>query len=202
MGQGEMLEQIRRMGVNDERVMGAMAAVDRAEFAVMKTDQAYEDRPLPIGFGQTISQPYTVAKMLELLIHDLGFRIHESRVLEIGAGSGYQTAILAKLFGRVYSIEVIPELSWEAKRVLDELRISNYELRVGNGKGGWKERSPFEAIIAAANAQEVPPAWVEQLVVGGRIVLPVKGEMMVGDKEPDGTMRWTSAGRFSFVPLV
>lgn len=155
---------------------------------------AYEDRPLPIGYGQTISQPYTVARMCELLGQG-------TRVLEIGTGSGYQTAILAKLFEKVYSVEVIPELSRMAKRNLVEAGIRNYELRIGDGKLGWPEHAPFDGIVVAANAQEVPQALIDQLKVGGRIVVPVKGEMMVGEKGGK-RVKWEKRGSYLFVPLV
>ncbi|MBI2008323.1 protein-L-isoaspartate(D-aspartate) O-methyltransferase [Candidatus Amesbacteria bacterium] len=198
-----MLATIREYGVRDGRVLRAMASVDRAGFVPEEYRYlADEDRPLPIGYGQTISQPYTVSRMCELLIERLETSVRRlDRVLEIGTGSGYQTAILAKLFDKVYSVEVIPELSRTAERNLRELRITNYELRVGDGKEGWKEYAPYDGIIVAANAHEVPPALVDQLKIGGRIVIPVRGEMMVGEKGGK-RVKWGKRGSYSFVPLV
>ena len=178
-----------------ERVSRAMAGVDRAVFVPEEyRHRAYEDTALPIGYGQTISQPYTVGRMCELLGQG-------TKVLEIGTGSGYQTAILAQLFDKVYSVEVIPELSWMAERNLRELGISNYELRVGDGKKGWSEHAPYDGIIVAANAQEVPQALIDQLKSGGRIVIPVRGEMMVGEKGKK-RVKGEKHERYIFVPLV
>ena len=199
-----MLSQIRRYGVVDERVLGAMAMVDRAGFVPEEYKHlAYEDRPLSIGQGQTISQPYTVARMIELLVE--GTKVQRgkgTKVLEIGTGSGWETAILAKLFEKVYSVELIPELSRMERKNLDELQITNCQLLIGDGKKGWKKHAPYEAIIVAANADRVPQALIGQLKIGGRIVIPVRGEMMRGTKFPTGQVRWENFGQFSFVPLV
>lgn len=198
-----MLETLRRYGIKDERVLEAMAAVDRASF-VPETyrNMAYEDMALPIGWDQTISQPYTVARMVELLIDNGQLRSDNSKVLEVGTGCGYQAAILAKLFGKVYSVEVVPELAETAEKNLARVNIKNYELRVGDGKLGWREHAPYGAIIVAADAKEVPPALIDQLAGGGRIVIPVRGEMRRGTKGKNGTMRWEKLGRYLFVPLV
>lgn len=181
----------------EDKVREAMGQVDRAGFVPGEFRHlAYEDRPLQIGYGQTISQPYAVARMVELLGNGGG------KVLEIGTGSGYQTAVLAKLFDKVYSVEVILELSRMADKNLQESGIMNYELRIGDGKLGWLEHAPYDGIIVAANAQEVPQALVEQLKVGGRIVIPVRGEMTRVTKERDGRVTEEKLGQFSFVPLV
>jgi len=132
------------------------------------TDQAYNDNPLPIGQGQTISQPYIVALMTEAL----GLTGRE-KVLEIGTGSGYQTAILAELADRVFSIERLATLAASARKVLDALNYFNVAIRVGDGTYGWKEESPFNAIIVTAGAPTIPRILIDQLAVGGRLVLPV-----------------------------
>ncbi len=172
-----------------------MAAVDRAAFVPEEwRGAAGEDRPLPIGFGQTVSQPYTVARMLELLGSG-------RKVLEVGTGSGWQTAILARLFDRVYSVEIIPELAREAEVKIQKLEIRNVKIKIGDGKGGWKRYAPFDGIVVAAEAWEVPPALIEQLAEGGRMVIPVKGEMMVGEKR-GGRVKWERHGSYIFVPLI
>jgi len=188
-----------------DRQAGQESKVGQVDRAVFVQEEyrylAYEDRPLPIGYGQTISQPYTVARMLELLISKFEYLNPKTKVLEIGTGSGYQTAILAKLFKKVYSVEVIPELSRMADKNLREAGIRNYELRVGDGKLGWEEHAPYDGIIVAANAREVPQALIEQLKIGGRIVIPVRGEMMVGEKGKK-RVKWEKHERYIFVPLV
>lgn len=197
-----MLEQIRQYGVADGTVLAAVASVDREKFVPDEYKHlAYEDRPLPIGYGQTISQPYTVARMCELLVLSTKRKVLRDKVLEIGTGSGYQTAILAKLFKKVYSVEVIGGLSRMADKNLRESGITNYELRVGDGKKGWKKYAPYDAIIVAANAQEIPPVLIDQLAEEGRLVIPVRGEMMVGEKRGK-RVKWEKRGNYSFVPLV
>ncbi len=133
--------------------------------------QAYSDRPLPIGYGQTISQPYIVALMTEAL--ELR---GDERVLEVGTGSGYQAAILAELAKQVYSVERMPELAKRARRILDRLGYGNVLIRVGDGSKGWPERAPFDAIIVTAGAPKVPKALLQQLKIGGRMVIPVGDE--------------------------
>ncbi|OGC92452.1 protein-L-isoaspartate O-methyltransferase [Candidatus Amesbacteria bacterium RIFCSPHIGHO2_02_FULL_47_9] len=198
----EMLGTLRMYGVKDQRVLAAMGEIDRAEFVPNEWRwAAYEDRPLAIGHGQTISQPYTVARMCELLTQNLKFEIRNLKILEIGTGSGYQTAILAKLFDRVYSIDIVPDLIEMAKRSLEELGIMNYELRVGDGKKGWKEYAPYDGIIVAADAEEIPEALIEQLAAGGRIVVPVRERLMRGVKGGKG-MKWEGFEYYVFVPLV
>ena len=158
------------MGIRDPRVLGAMAELPRALFVPTPLrDEADADRPLPIGCGQTISQPFVVAYMTERLALR-GFE----RVLEVGTGSGYQTAVLAHLAAEVYSIEIVPELAARARAILeDELGLMNVHLRTGDGAEGWAEVAPFDRIVVTAAAPEVPPALVAQLAPGGRMILPV-----------------------------
>lgn len=202
--QNSMLEKIRQYGVSDERVITVMGEVDRADFVLPEQKQfAYEDRPLNIGYGQTISQPFTVARMIELLLPALpSMPPFSQMVLEIGAGSGYQTAILSRLFERVLAIEVIPELAQKARLKMNDSGFENVKVKAGDGKEGWEEYSPYDAIISAADAAEVPDAWVEQLNTGGRIVSPVRGEMVRLTKMTEGSFIKENFGKFSFVPLV
>ncbi|HEX5041851.1 MAG TPA: protein-L-isoaspartate(D-aspartate) O-methyltransferase [Candidatus Polarisedimenticolaceae bacterium] len=167
---GDMVRvQIAGRGIRDPAVLAAMRRVPRERF-VPDSDRAfaYTDGPLSIGFGQTISQPYIVALMTELLCPHPGMR-----VLEIGTGSGYQTAVLAECAGEVFSVEIVPELSQRAARVLHELGHGNVHFRVGDGSLGWPEHAPYEGILAAAAPAAVPRALLDQLSVGGRLVLPV-----------------------------
>ena len=161
--------QIRSRGITDPRVLKAMETVPRHLFVDEGLmDQAYNDSPLPIGEGQTISQPYIVALMTEAL----GLTGKE-RVLEIGTGSGYQTAVLAELAERVFSIERIASLASKTRKLLDSLNYFNVALRVGDGTYGWREESPFDAVIVTAGAPDIPRILVEQLYNGGRLILPV-----------------------------
>jgi protein-L-isoaspartate(D-aspartate) O-methyltransferase len=161
--------QIRNRGVRDERVLQAMAAVPRHEFVPEGSiSQAYDDHPLHIGHGQTISQPYIVALMSEVLQLEQG-----DRVLEIGTGSGYQAAVLAELVDEVYSIEIVEALGTEAAERLKRLGYDNVDVRIGDGYEGWPEKAPFDAVIVTAAPETVPQALVEQLAEGGRMVLPV-----------------------------
>ena len=163
--------QIKSRGISDSRVLRAMETVPRHLFIDEGLiDQAYNDNPLPIGEKQTISQPYIVALMTQAL--ELNGK---ERVLEIGTGSGYQTAILASLAERVFSIERIAPLAVKARKILDRLNYYNVAIRVGDGSYGWKEESPFDAIITTAAAPEIPQYLVEQLAVGGRLVVPIGG---------------------------
>ena len=153
----------------DARVMGAMASVPRHEFVPKKLrDLAYANRPLPIGHGQTISQPYIVALMTELA--DLR---PDDVVLEIGTGSGYQAAVLAKLVRQVYTIEIIPELGQRAETDLRRLGYANVQVRIGDGYHGWPEHAPFDAILVTAAPDRIPTPLLEQLRPGGRLVVPV-----------------------------
>lgn len=161
--------QIRRRGITDPRVLRAMRTVPRHLFVPRDLwDQAYNDYPLPIGEGQTISQPYIVALMTEAL--EL---TGTEKVLEVGAGSGYQAAILAELAKEVYTIERIPELARHAEKILKQLGYRNVQVIVGDGTKGWKPQAPYDAIIVTAGAPQVPGPLVEQLALGGRLVIPV-----------------------------
>jgi protein-L-isoaspartate(D-aspartate) O-methyltransferase len=167
--QAMVREQLERRGVADPRVLAAMATVPRHEFVPEDLRAyAYEDRPLPIGFGQTISQPYIVAAMSEAV------RLEGTeRVLEIGTGSGYQAAVLAELCAEVFTIELEKELADRARADLERLGYRNIHVRHGNGYLGWPEAAPFDAIVVTAAPTSIPPALVDQLAVGGRMVLPV-----------------------------
>jgi protein-L-isoaspartate(D-aspartate) O-methyltransferase len=162
-------EQIRGRGVRDERVLDAMVRVPRERFLPEEVQAAaHEDRPVAIGFGQTISQPYIVAYMTEALKLEPAHR-----VLEIGTGCGYQTAMLAELAREVFSIELIPELAERARRTLADLGYGNVRIRTGDGYAGWPEHAPYDRIIGAAAAAAIPQALVEQLADGGILVMPV-----------------------------
>ncbi len=167
-----MANRLRDEGITDERVLSAMAAVPRHVFVEEAlASRAYEDTALPIGLGQTISQPYIVAKMIEALRaggRDLG------KVLEIGTGCGYQAAVLAHVAPEVYSIERIQALLDRARSNLLGLKLSNLRLTYGDGNLGLEKAAPFDSIIIAAAAPEVPPALLQQLAVGGRMILPLK----------------------------
>ncbi len=162
-------QQLARRDIHDERVLLAMRAVPRHIFVPEGSrPAAYHDGPLSIGYGQTISQPYVVASMTEHL------RLQpDSKVLEIGTGCGYQTAILAKLTSRVFSVEIVPELVDEARRLLKKLDCHDVKVKLADGALGWPEEAPFDAIIVTAAAPRLPEALVEQLAVGGRMVIPL-----------------------------
>ena len=194
-------EQLERRGIRDPRVLRAISKVPRHMFVdEALLGRAYGDHPLPIGDGQTISQPYMVALMteaLELVGHE--------RVLEIGTGSGYQTAVLAELCAKVFTIERLKNLSDRAMRRLDELGYYNVLARVGDGSLGWREEAPFDAILVTAAAPEIPPALVEQLGAKGRLVLPVGDAhtqvLQKGVREETG-VRWADLGGCVFVKLI
>ena len=163
--------QIRARGVSDEGVLNAILKVDRHKFVPEETRHlAYSDRPLLIGEGQTISQPYIVALMTELLELKKG-----DRVLEVGTGSGYQAAILAELADHVYTIEIIESLGRSAERLLKELGYSNIDVKIGDGYIGWEEFAPFDAIIVTAAPPHIPQPLLDQLKEEGRLVIPVGG---------------------------
>jgi protein-L-isoaspartate(D-aspartate) O-methyltransferase len=166
-----MVERLRTEGIRDERVLAAMAAVPRHLFVdEALASRAYEDTALPIGFGQTISQPYVVGRMLEALAADRTL----GKVLEVGTGCGYQAAVLAQLAREVYSLERIHALLERARANLRGLRLSNLRLSHGDGNLGLEKAAPFDAIVVAAAAREVPQALLRQLAPGGRMVLPLK----------------------------
>jgi protein-L-isoaspartate(D-aspartate) O-methyltransferase len=167
-----VIEQLEQRGIKDPRVLAAMRAVERERFTLPEyAVHAYDDGPLPIGFSQTISQPCIVALMSELA----GLKGNE-RVLEIGTGSGYQTAVLSRLAGEVYSVEIIPELLERARRVLDSIGISNVHLRCADGSEGWPEAAPFDVILVTAAMPGIPRPLVEQLGPDGRLVAPIGEE--------------------------
>ena len=165
-----MIERLREKGIRDERVLAALAAVPRHLFVEEAlASRAYEDSALPIGHGQTISQPYVVARMIEALIADRPAK----KVLEVGTGCGYQAAVLAQVFEEVYSVERIKGLLERARRNLLGLRLANLRLAHGDGHAGLEKAAPFEAIIVAAAARSVPDALLRQLAPGGRMILPL-----------------------------
>jgi protein-L-isoaspartate(D-aspartate) O-methyltransferase len=182
MGDVDLAEALRRQGISDARVLEAIRRLDRSEFVPEDVRRAAGlDSPLPIGHGQTISQPYVVAVMTQALNLQPG-----ERVLEIGTGSGYQTAVLAQLCGEVYSIEVLPALAEPARERLTRLAFRNVHYRVGDGTAGWPEEAPFDAIIGTAAPERLPPALYQQLRPGGRLVLPVGPQ-----REPQDLVRVT-----------
>ena len=193
--------QLRARGLADERLLRAMARVPRHEFvASCYRDQAYEDHPLPIGENQTISQPYIVGLMLEALALD---RSH--RVLEIGTGSGYQTALLAELSQHVYSIERHPELARQAETTLARLGYANATVIAGDGTIGLPAHAPFDAIAVSAAAPRIPTALFDQLREGGRMVLPVgpaQGQELQWVRKEGGRPIIRELGACSFVPLI
>ncbi|MDX6916353.1 protein-L-isoaspartate(D-aspartate) O-methyltransferase [Pectobacterium carotovorum] len=195
-----LLAQLRQQGIQDERLLKAIEAVPRERFVDEAFEhKAYENTALPIGSGQTISQPYMVAKMTELLS-----LTPVSRVLEIGTGSGYQTAILAHLVRHVCSVERIKGLQWQAKRRLKQLDLHNVSTRHGDGWQGWASRGPFDAIIVTAAPPEIPRALLEQLDEGGVMVLPVGEQsqiLQVVQRHADEFIIQTVEA-VRFVPLV
>jgi protein-L-isoaspartate(D-aspartate) O-methyltransferase len=166
-----MIERLREMGIRNEAVLNAMAAVPRHVFVEEAlASRAYEDTALPLGMGQTISQPFVVARMIELLLNG---RTSLGKTLEVGAGCGYQAAVLAQLTTDVYAIERLAPLLEKAKANMRQLKQFNVRLKHGDGRLGMPEAAPFDSIIVAAAGLEVPPALLEQLAIGGRLVLPV-----------------------------
>jgi len=194
-------EQLQRRGIRDERVLRALGKVHRHRFVdEALVGRAYGDYPLPIGEGQTISQPYMVALMSEAL--DL---TGEERVLEVGTGSGYQTAVLAELSGKVFSIERIKSLADRAVRILDSLGYYNVLVKVGDGTLGWRDEAPFDRIIITAGAPAIPEPLIEQLAIGGRMVVPVgepNGQVLQKGVRSAGGMHWSELGSCVFVKLI
>jgi len=187
----------------DGKVMAAMEQVHREEFVPANMRHAsFQDGALPVGYGQTISQPYIVALMTDLLELD-----SDSIVLEIGTGTGYQAAVLSQLASKVYSIERIPELAESARQRLASLGYDNVEIRCGDGSLGWQEQAPFDGIIVTAAAASVPPALLEQLRPGGRMVIPVglpymHQELMLISSDEQGNTSTKDVLGVAFVPLI
>ncbi|HWC07074.1 MAG TPA: protein-L-isoaspartate(D-aspartate) O-methyltransferase [Gemmatimonadota bacterium] len=192
-----------KRGIEDQAVLGAMLALPRHLFVPeAHRDRAYGDHPLPIGHGQTISQPYIVAFMTELL--ELEPADH---VLEVGTGTGYQAAVAALLVDSVFSVEIVPELAAEAADRLERLGYRDVEVRNADGYYGWEEHAPFDAIFVTAAAGHVPPPLVQQLAPGGRMAIPVGGpfqlqNLVLVEKAADGTVTTRSVLPVQFVPLT
>lgn len=196
---------LHEQGINDERVLQAIASVPRERFiGGALTHKAYENTALPIGQGQTISQPYMVARMTELLFAEPA----PTKVLEIGTGSGYQTAVLsrvgAQVGAKIFSVERIASLQWQARRRFSQLDLHGISLRHGDGWQGWASKGPFDAIIVTAAASEVPQALLEQLAEGGRMVIPVgqTDQDLYLIERTEGGLNQTKIEPVRFVPLV
>ena len=193
--------QLVRRGINDQRVLAAMAKVPREEFVAPDSRAAsYEDGPLPIGYAQTISQPYMVAFMTEQL------RLKPSdRVLEVGTGSGYQAAILAELVSEIYSIEIVEPLAKNAEATLQRLGYKNVHLKIGDGYKGWPETTPFDAIIVTCAPDKVPQALVDQLKDDGRMVIPVGdrfAQQLYLLEKKNGQLKQSATLPVRFVPMA
>jgi len=200
----QMVErQIVARGIRDEALLEAMREVPREEFvASADRDHAYGDHPLPIGSGQTISQPYIVALMIEAA--RVGAR---DRVLEVGAGSGYAAAVMGEMGAQVVGVERKPELALAARDRLARLGYANVEIVEGDGSRGWADAAPYDAILAAASGSHVPEALVDQLKPGGRLVMPVGGQLWAQKlvkltKLANGSTKRESLGKVRFVPLI
>jgi protein-L-isoaspartate(D-aspartate) O-methyltransferase len=194
-------EQVRARDVKDPAVLAAMEEVPRHLFVPeAERGEAYADHPLPIGAGQTISQPYVVALMTQLLGLGKG-----AKVLEIGTGSGYQAAVLSRLASAVYSLEIVPSLGEAAGRTLARLGYGNVHVRIGDGYKGWPEEAPFDAIVLTAAPPSIPEPLLAQLKTGGRMVLPVGTvwqELLVLTKRADGTFETRDVLPVRFVPMT
>ena len=193
-------QQIRARGVRDERVLQAMRKVPRHEFVpASQVANAYQDSPLPIGYRQTISQPFIVAYMTDQL--DV---TPQSKVLEIGTGSGYQAAVLAEVAKEVYTIEIIPELAKSAQETLARLGYDNVHVRAGDGYRGWPEAAPFDRIMVTAAPDHVPQPLVDQLAVGGRMIIPVgdyRQQIRIITRTPRGVVEQNTIDVI-FVPMT
>lgn len=194
-------EQLVSRGIRDERVIDAFRIVPRHDFVPLEyLDEAYDDHPIPIGEGQTISQPYMVALMTQCL----GLKGGE-RVLEIGTGSGYQAAILSKIAKEVYSVERFANLASEARKRMDNLGYSNFRVKAGDGTLGWEENSPYDGIIVTAGAPAIPPSLLKQLKDRGRLVIPVGGQfsqVLTITERHGADIKTAEAGGCVFVPLI
>lgn len=202
-----LAQKLAQDGIKDPKVLQAIAETPRHHFVEMVlAHKAYENTALPIGQGQTISQPYIVARMTELLLqaNSDGSAWQPQKVLEIGTGSGYQTAILARLFSQVCTVERIKSLQFQAKRRLQQLDLHNVAMKHGDGWQGWSTKAPFDCIIVTAAPTEVPAALLEQLAPGGRLVIPVGGaeqRLQVLRRDDEGVHR-SEVEAVRFVPLV
>jgi protein-L-isoaspartate(D-aspartate) O-methyltransferase len=192
---------LKARGISDRRVLRAMQRVPRHEFVPQRLRAtAYADHPLPIGNGQTISQPYIVALMTELVRPR-----PDSKVLDVGTGSGYQAAVLAELSEQVYSIEIVEPLADEARQRLKSLGYDNVTVRYGDGYRGWPEQAPFDVIVVAAAPPQVPPLLLEQLAPGGRLVIPVgryAQDLLLIEKTAAGELRRRKVAGVAFVPMT
>jgi len=201
--QTELVDEIKAMGVQDEDALRVMASVPRHKFVPPEyLDQAYDNHPLPIGYGQTISQPYIVAWMTELLELQPG-----EKVLEIGTGSGYQAAVLAELGDvEVYTIEIVPELAESAAKRLQELGYTNIHIKQGDGYYGWEEYGPFDAIIVTAAPDHLPAPLIDQLTEDGRLVIPIGPPGWVQSLwkfvQEGGELKGYNLGGVQFVPFT
>jgi protein-L-isoaspartate(D-aspartate) O-methyltransferase len=196
-------EQIAARDVSAPAVLDALRAVPRHRFVPgVSPELAYADRPLPIGHDQTISQPYIVARMTELVEPTSA-----DRVLEIGTGSGYQAAVLAEIVDAVYTVEIIPELGRTARARLDTLGYDNVRVRIGDGYEGWPAHAPFDAIVVTAAPEEIPPPLIDQLAPGGRMIVPVgptgrTQRLTLITKAEDGTVTRRALAPVRFVPFL
>jgi protein-L-isoaspartate(D-aspartate) O-methyltransferase len=197
-----LVSELKRDGIANDQVLATIASVPREVFLpATLTHKAYENTALPIGQGQTISQPYIVAKMTELLLAGAG---PQSKILEIGTGSGYQTSVLASIFSQVCSVERIKSLQFQAKRRLNQLDLHNVKLKHGDGWEGWASKSPFDGIIVTAAADKLPEQLLNQLADGGRLVIPVgnKQQQLLCIDKKDGKILQRIVEVVNFVPLV
>ncbi|MGH6608643.1 MAG: protein-L-isoaspartate(D-aspartate) O-methyltransferase [Burkholderiaceae bacterium] len=199
-----MVDRVREIGVRDPRGLEAIRSVPRHLFVdEALASRAYEDTALPIGHGQTISQPYIVARTAELALEELSDP-RDARVLEVGTGCGYAAAVFAYLFGEVISVERLRALHERARDNLRSLRLPNVRLVFGDGAQGVAAAAPFDRIVAAAASDEIPPAWIEQLKTNGRIVAPIgtwNQQLLVATKDEDGNVRRSRKESVRFVPL-
>jgi protein-L-isoaspartate(D-aspartate) O-methyltransferase len=194
-------QQIKNRGIHNKKVLDALMNVPRHKFVPEEyKSHSYDDSPIPIGYNQTISQPYIVAYMTEILNPD-----KTKKVLEIGTGSGYQTAILSLLYKNVYTIEIIKALGEKAKKVLDEEGYNNITVKIGDGYQGWKEYAPFDAIIVTCAPTNIPNPLVEQLAEGGKMIIPVGGhynQILYLLEKRNGEIRKTETLPVVFVPMM
>ena len=201
--QEEMVQQqIVGRGVSDPALVAALRQIPRERFVPEESRaEAYEDHPLPIGYGQTISQPYLVALMTELARPQA-----TDRALDVGTGSGYQAAVLSKLVSQVAAIEIVPELAERAEAVCQELGLDNIDVKAGDGLHGWPEKAPFDVIILAAAPEKFPDPLVDQLANGGRMVLPVgatnRQELLLVERDTNGRVSQQKVTDVRFVPMT